>query len=92
MQTLSDNGGVHTNSGIPNKAFADLSWRWAGPPGRRPGASGTRRCATPPGPDATLHRLRPHHTLVTAQRLYGAGSDEVNAVQGAWQGVGIVLS
>ena len=31
VQTLSDNGGVHTNSGIPNKAFAELSLALGGP-------------------------------------------------------------
>ena len=37
VQTMSDNGGVHINSGIPNKAFAELGLRLGGPAWERAG-------------------------------------------------------
>ena len=37
VQTMSDNGGVHINSGIPNKAFAELALRLGGPAWERAG-------------------------------------------------------
>ncbi len=47
VRTTDDNGGVHINSGIPNHAFYLAATRSAARPGKRPDASGTRRCATP---------------------------------------------
>ena len=46
VQTSTDNGGVHINSGIPNHAFYLAAIAIGGQRGKRPGASGTRRCAT----------------------------------------------
>ena len=45
VHTNQDNGGVHINSGIPNRAFYLAATGSAATPGRRPGGSGTRRCA-----------------------------------------------
>src|SRR3954447_11228535 len=80
-------GDVHTNSGIPNRAFYVVattlggnSWDAAGPiwyetladPQLRPNA-GFRRFA--------------HLTLVTARRRYGTGSSEADAVAAGWEAV-----
>jgi Zn-dependent metalloprotease len=91
VETTDDNGGVHINSGIPNKAFHELavalgehSWEAAGRiwytalgnPQLR-ATSGFRRFA----------RL----TQRVASQLYGASSKEVDAVEAAWDAVGIPL-
>ena len=80
-------GDVHTNSGIPNRAFCEVAttlgghaWDAAGPiwyatlcdPGLRPAAS-----------FAQFARL----TLKHAQRDYGPESKEANAVRAGWDAV-----
>jgi Zn-dependent metalloprotease len=85
----SDHGGVHINSGIPNKAFylaatrlGDYSWQGAGPIWY----------------DALLHRLGPNSqfkdaaeaTVASAAALYGVGQDAEKAVRAAWEEVGVL--
>jgi Zn-dependent metalloprotease len=41
VNTTQDNGGVHINSGIPNRAFTSQHWKWVEMPGKKPGGSGT---------------------------------------------------
>ena len=41
VETTDDNGGVHINSGIPNRAFYLVAWRSAAAAGTRPDRSGT---------------------------------------------------
>ena len=89
VQTDEDNGGVHINSGIPNHAFYLAATALGGTPGSRPGASGTRRCAT-----RRYARTRPSAEFADARsrprgRSYGAGSEEANAVEACWAGVGV---
>jgi Zn-dependent metalloprotease len=84
-------GDVHTNSGIPNRAFYVVAttlgghaWDAAGPiwyatlgdPGLHPGAT-----------FAQFARL----TLKHAQRNYGPTSAEVNAVRAGWDAVKVTL-
>jgi Zn-dependent metalloprotease len=91
VDTYQDNGGVHINSGIPNRAFylaatqlGGHAWEKAGPiwyetlrdPRLRPN-SGFRRFA----------RL----TSANAARLFGHGSQEQKAVRDAWDQVGISI-
>ena len=47
VNTYDDNGGVHINSGIPNRASIWRPTRSTATPGKRRAASGTRRCAIP---------------------------------------------
>ena len=88
-QTMSDNGGVHTNSGIPNKAFAELAPR-AGRAGVGAGrADLVRDAARPAGAhERDLPRVRGPH-VAAARPLHGAGSEEANAVEACWTGVGV---
>ena len=87
VRTTEDHGGVHTNSGIPNLAFATAaialggkSWEKAGPiwyaalrdPHIRPN-SGFRSFA-----NATIRQ---------ASSLYGSASKEVQAVRSGWDKV-----
>jgi Zn-dependent metalloprotease len=84
-----DHGGVHINSGIPNKAFylaatrlGDYSWKKAGPIWY----------------DALVNRLRPNSqfkeaaeaTIASAAALYGVGQDAEKAVRAAWEEVGVL--
>ena len=92
VHTQSDNGGVHTNSGIPNKAFHDLAVELGGNAWEKAGRIWyeTLRDARlkTDAHFASFARI----TLGTARRLYGANGVEVAAVQGAWKGVGIAVS
>ncbi|GAB3738259.1 protealysin inhibitor emfourin [Microlunatus parietis] len=92
ITTDDDNGGVHLNSGIPNRAFAlaatkigGHSWEGAGPVWYDvlTGSEIT------PGTDfAGFARL----TVAAAAQRYGDGSDQHRAVAEAWQQVGVVTT
>jgi len=88
VNTSSDNGGVHINSGIPNHAFYLVATEIGGNAWEKAGniwyvtlrdklkaTSNFQDCAT--------------LTYQTAADLYGAGSLEQQAVQKGWAGVGI---
>jgi Zn-dependent metalloprotease len=90
VKTAEDNGGVHTNSGIPNKAFylaasalGGNSWDKAAPiwygamrdPHVKPNSS-FRRFAL-----ATVRQ---------AAQTYGQSSNEARAVEGAWKEVKVL--
>ena len=92
VDTYNDNGGVHINSGIPNRAFylvaealGGYAWEMAGriwyetlrDSGLRPNA-GFKRFA----------KL----TVATAARLYGPGSVEQEIVADSWAEVGLAVS
>lgn len=90
VNTLSDNGGVHINSGIPNHAFyliavelGGFAWEKAGQiwyvtlRDKLKSSSNFQNCA-----DLTYQ---------TAADLFGAGSLEQQAVQKGWAGVGITV-
>ena len=88
VKTLDDNGGVHINSGIPNKAFYELAIRLGGYAWERAGRIWY----------VTLRdRLREHSvfqdcadaTYDVARELYGADSVEQRAVREAWDAVGV---
>jgi Zn-dependent metalloprotease len=88
VNTREDNGGVHINSGIPNKAFYELAIRLKGYAWERAGRIWY----------VTLRdRLRPESvfqdcadaTFDVARELYGADSVEQRAVREAWDAVGV---
>jgi Zn-dependent metalloprotease len=89
VRTTEDNGGVHINSGIPNRAFylvatnlAGRSWRKAG----RIWYSALRnRELTPTATFRQFARL----THRAARTRYGTDSDEAAAVLDAWTDVGV---
>jgi Zn-dependent metalloprotease len=85
-----DHGGVHTNSGIPNRAFYLAATELGGHAWDKAGHIWY---------DALRHpRIRPNSgfrsfaraTLRQASALYGAGSDEVHAVENAWAQVKVL--
>jgi Zn-dependent metalloprotease len=90
VDTADDNGGVHINSGIPNRAFylcaAELggyAWSEAG----RIWYTSLNRFP----PDSSFQQAA-DITYATAGELYGSGSKQQGAVGDAWEGVGIAVS
>jgi Zn-dependent metalloprotease len=88
VNTVSDNGGVHINSGIPNRAFyvtatelGGYAWNKAGQiwyvtlKDKLTSNSKFQDCA--------------NLTFQTAAELFGAGSLEQQAVKNGWSAVGI---
>jgi Zn-dependent metalloprotease len=90
LRTTSDNGGVHTNSGIPNHAFylaavglGGNAWEQAGHVWYESLTGGRLQSS------ATFPQFA-QLTVTTADRLYGAAARK--AVAAAWTGVGIVTT
>jgi Zn-dependent metalloprotease len=88
VRTHDDNGGVHINSGIPNRAFYETAIRLGGYAWQKAGQIWY----------VTLRdKLRPtsqfkdaaRATQIAARELYGTGSLELRAVQQGWAEVGI---
>ncbi len=83
-----DNGGVHINSGIPNRAFYLVATAIGG----RAWEDAGKIWYT-----ALCNRLRPRSnfadaaeaTISAARDLFGAGSKQQKAVQDAWKAVGV---
>jgi Zn-dependent metalloprotease len=92
VHTMSDNGGVHTNSGIPNKAFADLALNLGGHAWEKAGRVWYETLRDPGvRPNATFQQFA-GRTAATAGRLYGTGSAEADAVVACWEGVGVTIA
>jgi len=90
VETTDDNGGVHINSGIPNRAFhltavalGGFAWERAG----RIWYLALTGGSVPPTSDfAAFARV----TLAVAVAEYGEDSEEVAAVRAGWSGVGVI--
>jgi len=89
VQTWGDNGGVHANSGIPNKAFCLVateiggnSWEKAGKIWYNAFLKGRLN------EDASFQDAA-NATFVVAGELFGAGGSEQKAVRDGWKAVGI---
>jgi len=88
VSTEEDAGGVHINSGIPNRAFYLAATTMGGNAWGKAGAVWYR---------ALAHDLRPRsdfaqcarRTISSAGRLYGEGGREQKAVASAWRAVGV---
>jgi Zn-dependent metalloprotease len=90
VDTYRDNGGVHINSGIPNRAFYLASVAMGGHAWEKAGKiwydTLTGDALTPTIEFAAFAAA----TIGTATRLYGGSSTETAAVKEAWAGVGVV--
>lgn len=88
-----DNGGVHINSGIPNKAFHLFATALGGYAWERAGQVWFDTMATrgfiPRDVDFTRFAAA---TVTMAARRYGPGSDVDRALRAAWAGVGIEVA
>jgi Zn-dependent metalloprotease len=92
VRGFADNGGVHINSGIPNHAFylaamqiGGYAWEKAGRIWYETLLDAQLR------PTANFSRFA-GLTIAHAEKLYGAGSPEQQAVSQAWNEVGIAVS
>jgi Zn-dependent metalloprotease len=88
LVTEDDNGGVHLNSGIPNRAFYELATRLKGFAWEKAGQIWYK---------TLIDKLRPTSrfrdamtlTVTAAAELYGINSLEQKAVREAWSEVGL---
>ena len=89
VDTTEDNGGVHINSGIPNRAFAEAAVALGGPAWDRLGQvwfdTLTSGNVTPTADFAAFAAA----TVAAAITRYGSGSDVHRAVLGGWTTVGV---
>jgi Zn-dependent metalloprotease len=91
VSTFDDNGGVHINSSIPNRAFYLAAMQLGGPAWERAGRIWYNTLSNPVlRPSATFQQFA-QVTLVVAQQLYNVGSAEANAVRYGWNTVGITI-
>ncbi len=86
--TQEDNGGVHLNSGIPNRAFYELAVRLKGYAWEKAGQIWYRTLTDKLRPNSNFHDAM-MMTVAVAGELYGANSLEQKAVREAWSEVGI---
>lgn len=90
VSTDADNGGVHINSGIPNKAFHLVATALGGHAWERAGHIWylvmTGGSLSPSADFVEFARA----TLSVAAEEYGERSEEVDAVRTAWIGVGVI--
>jgi Zn-dependent metalloprotease len=92
VRTWQDNGGVHINSGIPNKAFylaatgiGGFAWEGAGRVWYEALISPTL------SPRATFRQFA-RETIMAAIDLFGPNSAEQQAVSNAWDQVGVIVT
>ncbi|MGH8657893.1 MAG: M4 family metallopeptidase [Gammaproteobacteria bacterium] len=92
VQTFQDNGGVHINSGIPNRAFYFVATSLGGHAWEKAGRIWYETLRDPQlRPNAGFRRFA-RLTVANAVRLYGAGGEEQKAVVDGWHRVGIKLA
>lgn len=89
VNTFEDNGGVHTNSGIPNRAFYLAATAIGGYAWETPGRIWFSALQDPRVHPTTRFRGFARATLRAAATIYGSGSTEQAAVAAAWEGVGV---
>lgn len=87
VTTTSDNGGVHINSGIPNRAFAVASLALGGHAWETTGRIWYETLRSAGLKRMTSFRTFARATVKVAGRLYGPSSAEVGAVNTGWDTV-----
>jgi len=92
VDTLTDNGGVHINSGIPNKAFYLAATAIGGKAWERSGLIWYQTVRDPRVAEGTKFADFAAVTIDVAKRLPDSKKAEVNAVADAWAQVGVVVT
>ena len=87
--TNMDNGGVHINAGIPNRAFYLIATALGGYAWDKAGRIWYEALRDERLKQTAKFRDFARITLATARRLYGEASDEAQAVKYGWAIVGI---
>lgn len=90
VQTTDDNGGVHINSGIPNRAFYLAATALGGNAWDKAGLIWYKTLPRLGNTQADF-QLFANVTFAVAGELYGAGGQEQTAVRDAWTQVGIAV-
>jgi Zn-dependent metalloprotease len=90
VDTTEDNGGVHINSGIPNRAFYLVASKIGGNAWERTGKIWYVTLTQRLTPTADFQTAA-DATFTVAGELFGAGSAEQDAVEAGWDGVGITV-
>lgn len=87
VRTTADNGGVHINSGIPNRAFYLVATGIGGNAWAAPGQIWFDALTSGSLPPACTFSRFAKATIASAKELFGAGSAEHDAVRAAWETV-----
>lgn len=90
VQTSDDEGGVHLNSGIPNRAFYLVAHRLGGHAWEKAGRIWYDTLLAGLKPDTDFAAFAAA-TLAAASKRYGDSSAEVAAVRAGWTGVGVAV-
>jgi Zn-dependent metalloprotease len=92
VHTTQDNGGVHTNSGIPNHAFYLVATAIGGNAWEKAGQIWYDTICDSQLPKSASFAIFATRTAVHAAQRYGSQSTERKAVLDAWRQVGVKLS
>ena len=92
LNTTKDNGGVHTNSGIPNHAFYVMATTLGGKAWKAPGSIWYDALLDPAVKPTTTFTVFAGVTLQHARSRYGDTSKEAQAVQAGWEAVKVRVS
>jgi Zn-dependent metalloprotease len=90
VKTIEDNGGVHINSGIPNRAFYVTAVELGGFAWEKAGQIWYKTLTEKLTERSTFQQAA-DLTFEAAGELYGTGSVEQNAVKKGWSEVGITV-
>ena len=91
VRTTEDNGGVHINSGIPNRAFYTVATALGGYAWERAGRIWYESTRHPNLRATATFSQFARITVAVAQRLYGDGGEETRAVRHGWDTVGVTI-
>ena len=91
VQTTSDNGGVHINSGIPNRAFYNVAMTLGGYAWEKAGKIWYITLKDKLTTNSNFIEAA-NATVEVAGNLYGQDSTEQKAVQKGWEDVGIIFN
>src|SRR6476661_3579876 len=91
VRTSADNGGVHINSGIPNRAFYLVADALGGYALEAPGRIWYETLTNGSLPPSATFSVFARATVRAATDLFGSGSTEHDAVGAAWETVKVKL-
>ncbi|UCG85757.1 MAG: M4 family metallopeptidase [Gemmatimonadota bacterium] len=91
VDTMQDNGGVHINSGIPNRAFYVVATEIGGRAWEKAGLIWYRTLTDGQLSAQAEFQTAADRTFVIAGDVYGANSLEQQAVKAGWEAVGITI-
>jgi Zn-dependent metalloprotease len=91
VRTSADNGGVHINSGIPNRAFYLVAESLGGNAWDAPGRIWYETLTGGSLPATATFSVFARATASAAVELFGSGSEEHDAVRQAWETVKVKL-